>query len=198
MLPLITCLLLACVLEHSFFRQKLRLKLFICLILLSIAISLQTVDFQQRLLALQQFPSKEQEVDAEWQKMSNWIKNNTAKNAVIISHPVELPNFSWLTERPTIAKYKLFSQTKTRILEQYERWNDLSGNTLAASFTNGVLQGSTKSILTSGYNNLTTSQVEALMNKYHANYFLTKVEHNLDFPIAHRQEPYILYIKSRL
>ncbi|GAB4533963.1 MAG: hypothetical protein Tsb0014_19840 [Pleurocapsa sp.] len=196
MLPLITCLLFVCVLEHGFFRHKSRLKLFICLILLSISVSLQAVDFQQRLLALQQFPSEEQEVSLEWKKMSNWIKNNTPQNAVIISPPVELPNFSWLTERATIAKYKLFSQTKTRLIEQYKRWDDLSGNTLSDSFVNGVLQGDTRTILTSGYNNLTTAQAEALMKKYHANYLLTNVEHKLDFSIAYRQEPYILYIKN--
>ena len=49
--------------------------------------------------------------------MSNWIKNNTPEDAVIISHPWNLANFTWMTERATVVKLKMFPQTKKAIVE---------------------------------------------------------------------------------
>lgn len=196
MLPLTTCLLFACTLEDVFFIQKSSLKSLICITILTLALSLQSIDFYQELLALKQFPSKQQGVSAEWKDMSNWIRQNTTKNAVIISSPVKLANFTWLTERSTIAKFKLFSQTKTQILEQYKRLDDLSGNhSLSAYLANGDLdKEKTEKILANGYNNLTTAQAETLMAKYDASYFLTNITHPLDFEIVYRKDPYILYV----
>ena len=199
MLPLITCLLLACVLEHFFWVHQHQLKFAICTVLISLALNLQAIPFYQDLLALQQFPAQEQNVSPEWKEMSNWIRLNTAKNAVIISNPVELDNFSWLTERSTIAKFKLFAQTKARILEQYQRWDDLSGNSVLSAYlkSGSVSKQKTRKVLANGYAHLTVAQVETLMTKYKANYFLTNVAHHLDLEIAHRQSPYILYVKSK-
>jgi len=36
-----------------------------------------------------------------------------------------------------------------------------------------------------GYNHLTTAQAEELMGKYRADYFVTRMEHQLDLPIAY-------------
>ena len=198
MLPLATCLLFACVLEHFLFAYQHKLKLTICTALISLALSLQVIPFYQDLLALQQFPSREQNVTPEWKEMSNWIRLNTAKNAVIISNPVELDNFSWLTERSTVAKFKLFAQTKARISEQYQRWDNLSGNSALSAYlaSETINKQKTKEVLANGYDHLTVAQVENLMTKYKANYFLTNVTHHLELEIAHRQSPYILYVKS--
>ncbi len=198
-LPLTGCLLFACILEHFLLAHQHKLKLTICTVLISWALSLQIIPFYQNFLALGQFPAQEQNVSPEWKEMSNWIRLNTAKNAVIISNPVELDNFSWLTERPTIAKFKLFAQTKARILEQYQRWDDLSGNSVLSAYlkSGSLSKQKTRKVLANGYAHLTVAQVETLMTKYKANYFLTNVAHHLDLETAHRQSPYILYVKSK-
>ena len=151
--------------------------------------------FTEELSALQQFPSKQQGVSLGWKDMSNWIKTNTDKNSIIISSPAELPNFTWVTERSTIVKLKLFSQNKIQIIEQYKRLDDLSGNHSFSNYltSDNLNRKKTRKILAHGYNSLTTSQAKDLMKKYHASYFLTRIKHNLDFEVAHLQEPYILY-----
>ena len=193
--PLTTCLLIACVLEHRSQAEK-RLKSLVCIVLLVI-FGAQTALFAQDLLALQQFPSQQQNVDPQWKVMSEWIRFHTPKDAIVVSHPIELANFTWLTERSTIAKFKLFPQTQDQILEQYKRLNDLSGNYLAAYVKGGkVNKRETIQVLSAGFEQLSTSQAEALMNKYGASFFLTNVKNHLNFEVAYRYDPYILYMNK--
>ena len=193
MMPLTTCLLIACVLEHRSQAEK-RLKSLVCIVLLVI-FGAQTALFAQDLLILRQFPSQQQNVDPQWKVMSEWIRSHTPKDAIVVSHPIELANFTWLTERSTIAKFKLFPQTQDQILEQYKRLNDLSGNRLAAYVKGGkVNKRETMQVLSTGFEQLSTSQAEALMNKYCASFFLTNVKHHLNLEVAYRYDPYILYV----
>ena len=121
--------------------------------------------------------------------MSNWIRNNTPKNAIFVSQPVKFANFSWLTERPTIAKHKLLPQSPTGILEWYGRLRDLSGDfNRVNSFSSFQPQ-----LLTKGYNSLTTDKAKVLMEKYQASYLVTRIQHQLDLPVAYRNKSYILY-----
>ena len=193
MLPLTACLLVACVLESRLGGKHLSR---LCVILLFI-VGVQTALFTQELLALRQFPSEQQAVDPQWKVMSEWIRFHTPKDATIVSDPVQLANFTLLTERSTIAKFKLFPQTQAQILEQYERLDDLSGNQVSAYLDKGkVNKPETMQVLSTGFEQLNTSQAEALMNKYHASYFLTNLEHDLNLEVAYRCDPYILYAKS--
>lgn len=125
--------------------------------------------------------------------------SHTPEDATIISAPVQLANFTWLTERSTIAKFKLFPQTQAQILEQYERLDDLSGNQVLSAYLNKgkMNKRETMQVLSAGFEQLSTPQAEALMNKYRASYFLTRVRHDLDLEVAYRYDPYILYIKSK-
>ena len=47
-----------------------------------------------------------------------------------------------------------------------------------------------------GYQNLTTAQVKNIMEKYHAEYFFDRSEHELDLAIAYENEGYRLYQKN--
>jgi hypothetical protein len=199
MLPLTACLLIACILEHHFLKAEKVLKSLLCIVLLVI-LGLQTSSFAREPIALRQFPSEQQDVDPQWKVMSDWIRYHTPEDAAIISHPVEHANFSWLTERSTIAKFKLFPQSQIQIVEQYERLDDLSGKRALSAYLNEgkVNKSNTIQILSTGFEQLSTSQAVALMNKYRASYFLTKVNHHLNLEVAYRYDPYILYVKSKL
>ena len=195
-LPLTTCLLIACVFEYRSLAGGKRLKSLVCIVLL-VVFGAQTALFAQDLLLLRQFPSQQQEVDPQWKVMSEWIRSHTPEDAIIVSHPIELANFTWLTERSTIAKFKLFPQTQAQILEQYERLDDLSGHHLAAYVKGGLVnKRETMQVLSAGFVQLSTSQAEALMNKYCASFFLTNVKHNLNLEVAYRYDPYILYMNK--
>ncbi len=191
MLPIVTCLLLCCWLQSLTKNTTKWLTILLCLIL-----SVQTAIFCQQAIALQNFPAQAQNVDPQWKVMSNWIKVNTPQDAVVVSHPVELTNFTWLTERGTIAKVKLLPQTETQILEYFQRLDDLSGKRVLRPYVNrGSIDLKTLvDILAEGYENLNTKQALALMQQYHAGYFLTDTEHHLDLPVAHRYDPYLLYV----
>jgi hypothetical protein len=195
MLPLSTCLLFACALEQTFTARARQGLLLVCLLLLSWTCSTQAVTFQQQLLALQQFPSEVQGVNPQWKDLCIWVRDRTPKNAIVISSPVEFENFTWLAERPTIAKFKLLPQTKAGILNWYERLTDLSGgmDILAAGDRHKDRRKHIRRELTKGYNQLTTAQVEELIVKYRANYFVTRTGHQLNLPIAYRNSLYILY-----
>ncbi|MGL6337705.1 MAG: DUF6798 domain-containing protein [Waterburya sp.] len=194
MLPLTTSLLLACNLETKFATQKPKLRLWLvgCL---SCILFVQIAFFTQQAIAVPTFPSEQQDVDSQWKSMSDWIRDHTAEDAIIISHPWKLANFTWMTERATIAKLKLFPQTKEAILEYYERLNDLSGGAVAKIYFGDEELDQRKTIkaISEGFSHLNTAQVQNLMTKYKSNYFLTNSSHYLDLPIVHTQAGYILY-----
>jgi len=198
MLPLNTCLLFACALEQTFTARARRVWLLVCIVVLSCACSLQAVSLSEQLLALRQFPSVVQELDSEEKALCTWVRNHTPQNAIVVSPPVELSNFTWLAQRPTIAKFKLLPQTKAQILTWYERLGDLSGdlalwlNRTSKNATKGEIERS----LSNGYNHLTTAQAEELMVKYGADYLITSIEYPLELPIAYQNSLYILYGKT--
>jgi hypothetical protein len=192
MLHLNACLLFACALNSIFAsRKQQKLLALLCTIVVSISIVKGFHHFKTEFQSTLNFPDKTQEVDPQWKDMANWVRKNTPKNDIFVSPPVEFANFIWLTERPTIAKYKLMAQTKAGTLEWFSRMRDLSGN------FNGVdpLTHFSEKLLTEGYNNLTTDQAKALMVKYDAKYFVTRIQHQLDLPIAYRNQSYVLYTK---
>jgi hypothetical protein len=194
MLPLTTSLILACTLETKFstHKPKFRLWLVTCL---SCILFVQITFFAQQAISAQNFPTQQQEADPQWKLMSDWIHDHTAEDDVIISHPWKLANFTWMTERATIVKLKLFPQTKEAIVEYYERLNDLSGGAVAKIYFGDekLDQRKTVKAISAGFSNLNTAQVKKLMTKYQSNYFLTDDSHHLDLPIVHTQAAYILY-----
>jgi hypothetical protein len=197
MLPLTTSLLLACTLETKFSLQKPKFRLLLTTCL-SCILFVQVAFFAQQAIASQDFPTQQQDVDSQWKLMSDWIHDHTAEDATIISHPWKLANFTWMTERATIAKLKLFPQTKGAIVEYYERLNDLSGGALAKIYFGDekLDQRKTVKAISAGFSHLNTSQVQELMTKYKSDYFLTDRSHHLDLPIVHTQAAYILYERA--
>ncbi len=192
MLPLNACLLFACALQLSFTGKKTRWVLAVgCTLLLTWIVIPQLSLFQSDFRELSLFPSVQQEGNAEWKDVCDWIRSNTPKDAVIVSPPVDFDNFTWMAERPILAKYKLMAQNKEGIIEWYNRLRDLSGEFRGVN----VLRSFNKQ-LSDGYNRLTTEQAEALMAKYQASYLVTRIEHRLELPIAYRNPSYVLYKNS--
>lgn len=194
MLPLNTCLLFACALQETFIGQARRILSLVCIVLLSGVYSIQIISFQKQFFALSQFPW----VDQEFKALCDWVRTQTPTNATVVSPPVEFVEFIWLAERPTIAKFKLLPQTKAGILGWYERLSDLSSIFFPLT-TKGRTKDSRKEIkqaLTTGYNHLTTAQADALMAKYQATYFMSRVEHQLELPNIYHNSRYVLYSKK--
>ncbi|BCL34162.1 hypothetical protein NSMS1_06090 [Nostoc sp. MS1] len=189
MLPLFTCLLFTRAVQH-FFTVKTKQKEFfiICCLLLSINVVSLSLPLPTHINYVKQFPSKLTEETPESQDIYAWVKNNTAKDATVISSPVDLLNFTWLAERPIIAKWKFLPQTASGIQEWYARICDLVGV--------DKLTSTSPETLTEAYERLTTDQVKALMVKYKSPYIVTKVQHQLNLPVAYRNQSYVIYKQS--
>ncbi|MBE9129699.1 MULTISPECIES: DUF6798 domain-containing protein [unclassified Coleofasciculus] len=198
LLPLTTCLLVACVLQEIFTKRARRLLLFVCMVLLSWVCTTKAVTFQQQVSTLSQFPAQQQHIDPEWLDLCTWIRSNTPKDSVVVSPPADFPYFTWLSERPTIVNFKLLPQGKVGILEWYERLSDLSGELDLVSLVKRerVTYSKIRRVLETGYNSLTTAQVREILAKYRADYLVTQLDHPLDLPIAYRNSRYILYANS--
>lgn len=193
LLPLHACLLAACAVQHAFLRQKQHLLRLTCTIVVSTALVIHAGSFQKQVLTLAQFPK----LEPDYQALCEWVKTQTPKAAIIVTPPVDLIDFTWLTEHPTIVKYKLMPQTKADILSWYARLADLSGGNfpLPEKARKRDYRQEMMWKLTENYNHLTTKQVTALMNKYAASYFLAQSNHSLSLPIAYQNTHYILYAK---
>ncbi|MDJ0678045.1 MAG: hypothetical protein QNJ36_22125 [Calothrix sp. MO_167.B42] len=191
-LPLTSCLLFSCALQDIFSAIRFPwFLLLICIFLLHWIEIPQIVIMQNDFQALRFFPNEHQGIYPEWKEMTHWIRKYTPKDSIIVAPPTGLDNITFLTERRTIATWKQLAQTKTGIVQWYERLRDLSGNFRGVNH----LRSFTKQ-LSDGYNRLTTKQARELMLKYQADYFLTHIEHRLDLPVAFRNQEFILYKKS--
>ena len=197
-LPLSACLLLFCALNQLFNPKVRRIAILIGLVILGSFYCVEAASCQKQLVKIQQFPSQTQDLTSAWQDMCIWIRQHTPQEALVISPPVEFANFSWLSERATIAKYKLLPQNEAGVLSWYKRLNDLSGGTNPWQLEPGEQPGKNtfKEALTEGYEQLGTDQVKHLMHQYQANYFVTRLGHQLDLPIAYQNAEHILYTVS--
>jgi hypothetical protein len=201
MLPLAAYLLAACALQDLLFerscvtgRTRKGLLLTGVLILCAVYV-IEAHGFWTDLSALRQFPGPQQKVYPDQKEMFKWLKDNTPRDSTVVSCP-DLDQLSWLSERPTIAKFKLIPNTGAAILQWYQRIDDLSGNNSPWKYKS--FRGERDKRLAADYLSLTTAQVRRLMARYKADYFLTTVKQRLKLPVAHRNASYVLYRREGL
>jgi hypothetical protein len=199
MLPLNACLLGCCALEQAFgtgpagqVTQRLRR---MSLWIVAAVCAAQAVVFGQQAIALQEFPSRAQRIDSDGKELCEWIQQNTRREDIFVTPPVELDNFHWLAERATIAKFKLVPPSSVGIPEWIDRLTRLSGR---VDPWVGIRRDTDNSLriqrrMTRGYRNLSTEQAIALMQTYNATYFLSKGLPKLDLPVMYQNENYTLY-----
>lgn len=195
-LPFSTCLLFAVALQRSADNRQTwrRPILFGMMAVIAICLVFETQNLPQKISDLRQFPA----LPAEKQELYRWVKNNTDTDDLLVTSPAEMEDFSWITERSTTAKLKLLPQTSDGITEWYERLGELSGSeqqswqevafTEQADVFNRVLEA-----LSEGYTSLNKQQINALMKKYRADYFVTSAEAKQPLPTAFENEAYVVY-----
>jgi hypothetical protein len=190
LLPLSTCLLLVCAIQQGFAARR-RIVQWVAWGLVALACSIQLFILPLQIANLGRFPL----LDAEFIALTDWVKTQTPADAVVVSPPVDFVEFSLLTERGTIAKYKLLPQTETKILQWYDRLADLNGGSFPQfpSPRTQDIRSETRYSLTEGYNRLNTDQAKALMSKYAAGYLMTRANHQLGLPVAYQNDRYVLY-----
>ena len=194
-LPLNTYLLAGCALQSQASNTKWQKMLRpASLSFLAILMTLQAAQLPAQFLALRQFPN----LDPALKEFYSWVQMQTPRTATIISPPVEFVEFTRLTERPTIVKYKLLPQTKAGILGWYQRLGDLNGGSFPElkRLRTKDNREHIKQALTQNYYKLKTPQVKTLMRVYQADYFMTLATQRLKLPVAYRNGQYILYSRQ--
>jgi len=191
MLPLTTYLLAACAMQQGISAKQQQRAISISLSLLLVTVLVQVGFLGSQLWMLRQFPT----ADVAFKELCAWVKQETPPGSPVITSPVDFVEFTWLAERPTVAKYKLLPQTKTGIIEWYERLGDLNGGSFPAikQLRTADHRDPLRRTLRQNYYQLNPTQVKALMDKYQANYFMTLTEHQLPFPVAYRNASYLVY-----
>lgn len=198
MLPLGTALLLACAIQQQLIGSGRRILMLASVLILSAIVIVQSINFKEQLFDLEQFPSVQQEVSAEWKDLCAWVNRNTVKGEIVLVPPdAFFATFTWLTERSTVVNFKLLPQTKTGIVDWYQRLDDLSNHSvLQQAINKRTPKGWELSLaINAAYLKLTTPQVEALMTQYNANHLVTEIAHQLALPVVYRNREYIVYAK---
>ncbi len=191
MLPLATYLLVALAIQQGISAKWQARVIPLCLGLLLVAGILQTGLLGSQLLALRQFPIAE----PAFEELCAWAKQETPAGSLFVTPPVDFVEFTWLAERPTVAKYKLLPQTKAGIIAWYERLGDLNGGSfpLPEPLRTVDHRDWIRETLRQNYYELSPDQVTALMDKYQASYFMTLTNHELPFPVVYRNSDYLIY-----
>lgn len=194
MLPLGTTLLVSCAVQQWVGPRLLPWIKLTCITGIAVVMSLQLVAFREQWVSLRTFPN----VDPDLQAVCTWIKNRTPQATIVITPPVELTRFTWLSERGTIAKFKFLPQNKASIAQWHERLRDLGGGNfpIPPDYRTRSNRGEIMQALTQGYDRLNTRQVRDLMQKYDAAYFLTQSQRRLNLPVVRQAGELTLYGRS--
>ena len=198
-LPFSTCILFAAALQSTVARWRpygrfpKRFTCFALTGLIVLFLAFETKELKKNVKATLNFPH----LPAEKMELYKWISSNTWPAEKFITPPSSLEEFSWVSERSTVVNLKLFPQTKAGIIEWYDRLNDISGGTgrwaETALSAEGSVFGTVSEILVDSYQQLDTAQVEALLKKYQARYWVTPQPAGIDLPIAFENSSYIIY-----
>lgn len=194
MVPLTTYLLLGFIVQQKLQLLSPKIAKGICLIGLGISIipilSTLPAEFNSAI----QFPSAHREISRASLRLYEYINQSTPGDATIITSPVDMTEFTWLTERSTIAKFKFLPQSEQGIVEWTERLSDLSNdNTWTAIDPWQDQRDEIRDRLEAGYNQLTTEQAVSLMQKYEASYFVRAHSYPLELPVAYENSGFYLY-----
>lgn len=120
-------------------------------------------------------------------EMSQWIKNNTEKNAVFIMP--SLSNFYFDCERAALGCFKFSPQNAEDILEWHSRMVDLNNGKM---FSKSGFDAEKE--LQENYRNINDSHTKVLSEKYGAKYFLTYSDATLlNAEMLFKSKDYILY-----
>jgi hypothetical protein len=121
-----------------------------------------------------------------WQEMTEWIRDNTPKSAIIMAPPWE--STFWLdAERAQVVSYKR-PPHNVRLLEWYRRLMAMNGGPLHSRGTE------VRAELRKNYPQLSRLQIENICNQYSADYYLTTQERgDLSGNLVHASGSYYLY-----
>lgn len=194
MLPLGTALFLALALEKLLFIHR-RGAISITLIIL-IGFGIEATRFYDKGMALQDFPGKGQGVNPEMIDTASWLQQHVPDGEPVVSSPVELAPLPWLSDHPSIAKFRFVPSASSADVEAwFNRITDLGGGIDLLSYVDRQTDArrEIRRALTEAYNGLDTEYMIGLMDKYQSRYAVTNAGQRLELPIAHENSRYRIY-----
>lgn len=197
MLALGTGFFLALALENLLFRYR-RGAIALTLIIL-VGFGAEATRFYHKGMALSEFPSGEQGVNSEMMAVANWIKQNVPEGELVISSPVELSPLAWLSDHPSVAKFRFVPSAASADVDAwFTRITDLGGGIDLLSYVDRRTDArrQIRQDLIVAYNGLDTAQVSVLMDKYQSRYMVTNAGQRLDLRVVYQNARYWIYTES--
>jgi hypothetical protein len=200
MLPFTTCLLIVSWFQQGAFQLQETKRRYIAWGVIGLLCVLQWTTFQTQARAIFNFPAAFVEEGEDWLEVCAWIQKNTPQDAIFLTPPESYSSFTWLAERAKVVDYKLLPQTKARIMEWYDRINDVTGDDLAWPQVGdrSIGRNVVREEILEFYDKLSENEVELVMEQYGATHVLMLAQNrSLDFPVLHKNKDFIVYEKPR-
>jgi hypothetical protein len=172
--------------SRSAWRRLALLFTLVCLVLAGFLRDLDTVLAHDLPIFVAQWQQYIYGPKTSWQEMTEWIRDNTPKSAIIMAPPWEFD--FWLeAERAQVVSYKR-PPHNVRLLEWYRRMTAMNGG---AFHSRG---SAARDELRKNYPQLSLAQIETIRNQYSADYYLTTWERgDLRGNLVHVSGSYYLY-----
>ncbi|MEM8615034.1 MAG: hypothetical protein AAGF93_23720 [Cyanobacteria bacterium P01_H01_bin.105] len=165
-------------------------------LIILIGFGAEATRFYSKGMELQDFPSKAQGVNPEMIATASWLQQNVPEGEVVVSAPVDLSALSWLSDHPSVAKFRFVPSASSADVEAwFTRMTDLGGGIDLLSYVDRRTDArrTIRRALTEAYNSLDAAQVEALMDKYESNYAVTNAGQIIDLPVVYQNAGYRIY-----
>lgn len=194
MLPMCTYLFFALALQRIPYRNVALGVVVVGWLVVAGIVGLRGVQLEEQVQLVRQFPGPAQKLTPKWKENCEWIKTNTPADALFIVPPgrSESITFPWLTRRRMLATLKQVN-LNGGLVEWHRRLSDLAWTDKPWPERGFRVTRWLKK----RYESLSTEQVQNLMDKYEASYFVTRASHSLDLPEVFNNKKYSIYVSPR-
>ncbi len=188
--PLITYLLCACLLEVSLHSAPPWVK-YVPQIAVIVLFSMLVPTFVRDMKQLKNFPVGQRYVQRDWYELCLWVRRNTLRDALFLTNPKGSEAFPWLARR---RMYGTFKQVPLSggLREWKERMKLLSN--MKEPFQSTGFQLSSE--MSRRYRLHGDAYVQKLLSITGAEYFVTESSHKLSLPIVFKNAKYIIYSQN--
>ena len=145
----------------------------------------------RQLRMLESFPGPAQHLSPAWVELCSWARDSTDPDALFVHDPDRTESFAWLSRRRSLANFKQI--TASGGTSEWKRRMDALGAVEGPWPVGGFAAARW---LSQRYRALDTDGVEALMERFDADYFVTVAAHRLELPLAFENSRHAVYARA--
>lgn len=158
-------------------------------IAIAASLILLLIPFARHVQTIRKFPVDPYSgVSEGWLECTQWIRAHTPPTALFVVPPIGTESFPWLARRRPLAVFKLTSMSGG-LQEWQQRLTDMAGweGPWPARGWDAARWVARR------YSELSTEQATRLMEKYSADFLVTRADHRLELPAVFSNAEFIVY-----